>query len=454
MTCKQNVHQGFIMKRMHWLKTVAVLLMAFGLKGFSWPVSNNTGATATPDHVALTWTGDPATTMTITWRTDSTIASGVVQYDKGPVMSRKAKQAKAAGRDFMTDLGATRLFTCTLAGLSPGTSYIYRVGDGVRWSEPMSFTTAHRKTRNFKFLVFGDSQSSIEGENPYGLWRTTLHNAYKANPDAKFMVNVGDLVDYGQLAAHWNAWFAAAKGVVDRIPQMAVCGNHEFFGSRDMTRPLYWLMQWVLPQNGPQGLKGQVYSFDYGPVHFVVLDSQAEEQKVHGDILAIQKPWLDADLAATRAKWKIVFFHKPPYTIYPKRYNDDVKKAFCPIMEKHGVDLVFNAHDHGIARTYPIKGDTIMKRPSEGVIYYIAGQTGGKTYRAVTKMPYNTIFHNPVQQPNYFVVDVTEGRIVIRTMFMDGTLFDEFFIDKGKDESSDMLRPSETSGSNALKPAA
>ena len=39
-------------------------------------------------------------------------------------------------------------------------------------------------------------------------------------------------------------------------------------------------------------------------------------------------------------------------------------------MEKYGVDLVFNAHDHAIARTYPIKAGALMKKPSEGVIYY------------------------------------------------------------------------------------
>lgn len=32
--------------------------------------------------------------------------------------------------------------------------------------------------------------------------------------------------------------------------------------------------------NGPDGLKGQVYSYDYGDVHFVVLDSQEDEEAV------------------------------------------------------------------------------------------------------------------------------------------------------------------------------
>ncbi|HTY61960.1 MAG TPA: metallophosphoesterase family protein [Acidobacteriota bacterium] len=427
-------------------KTLILVFVIALLPRFSCLAPVNTGATATPDHVALTWTGDPATTMTITWRTDPTVTSGVVQYQKGGRLSKKAQQAKAVSRDFVTDLGATRLFTCTLANLSPNAEYAYRVGDGEHWSDQTSFSTAPRKARTSKFLIFADSQSSVGGDDPYGIWRKTLHNAYSAHPDAEFFVNIGDLVDYGQMEAHWNAWFAAAKGVIDRIPAMVVSGNHEYFGSQDMTRSPYFDAQWVLPQNGPEGLKGRAYSYDYGPVHCVVLDSQAEEQKSHMDILAIQKPWLDADLAASKAKWKIVFFHKPPYTIYPGRNNSAVKAAFCPIMEKHGVDLVFNAHDHGIARTYPIKGDVLMKKPSEGVIYYVSGQSGGKSYKAVKKMAYDTMFHDSVEQPNYLIVDANENLITVKTILQDGTVLDEFFIDKKKDLSSDMLRQSQPAG--------
>jgi len=417
-------------------------------------VPSTTGATAIPDHVALTWTGDPETTMTITWRTDPTVMSGMVEFQKGGKITGKSVKAQAVAREFVTDLGPTRLFTATLTGLSPKTKYSYRVGDGRNWSEPSFFTTARRKARSFKFLIFGDSQSAVGGPEPYGLWRRTVQNAYAANRDAKFMVNVGDLVDYGQLGAHWNAWFAAAKGVVDRIPEMAVSGNHEYFGSKNMTQAAFFNAQWALPQNGPEGVKGRAYSYDYGPVHFVVLDSQSDEQKAHGDILKTQREWLEADLAASKAIWKIVFFHKPPYTIYPRRRNDAVKGAFCPVLEKHRVDLVFNAHDHGIARTYPINADRLMRRPSEGVIYYISGQTGGKTYKAVQKMEYHTFFHNPVEQPNYFVMDVTEKKITVNTILQNGTVLDVFFIDKKKDVSSDMLREPGSSGPRELKPAA
>ena len=51
-------------------------------------------------------------------------------------------------------------------------------------------------------------------------------NAFKANPDASFIVNMGDMVETSQDYKHWENWLAAAKGVIDTIPEMAVEGNH------------------------------------------------------------------------------------------------------------------------------------------------------------------------------------------------------------------------------------
>lgn len=388
------------------------------------------GATATPDHITLTWTGDPATTMTITWRTDTTVTSGFVRCRKGSTFLAKTRQVKADSRDFTTDLGPSRLFTATLDNLSSDASYSYRVGDGESWGDWHTFSTAAPNARAFKFLIFGDSQDILKGDPPYKAWNRTIQKAYTAIPDAKFMVNVGDLVDLGLSGAHWNAWFDAAKGVIDRIPEMPTTGNHDFYGQREIAKPAFWIAQFPVPQNGPEGLKSQVYSYDYGPIHFIVLDSQQEEQRKYGDILKIQQSWLEADLAASQAIWKIAFFHKPPYGVMAKRTNEDIKAAFCPILEKHHVDLVFTAHDHGIARSYPINNGAIMEKPSQGVVYYVSGRSGGKTYQNLSKMTWTAFFYDPQEQANYFVVEVADTKITVKAILQDGTIVDTFSIEK------------------------
>ena len=372
--------------------------------------------------------------MTITWRTDATVTSGSVEYQPLPQRAGTGSQVPATAAHFPTDLGLTHLFTATLTGLAANTKYRYHVGEGTHWSDWHTFATADPHTRAFKFLLFGDSQCKIN-RAAYLPWRTTVQHAFAANPEAKFMINMGDLVDTGQSGEHWKAWFAAAAGVIDTIPEMAVLGNHETYGLPGSSKPAYWLAQFHLPRNGPAGLQGEAYSYDYGPVHFVVLDSQQDEEGDH--LFARQQAWLDANLTASHAPWKIVMFHKTPYELKLARANPAVKAAFCPIMERQHVDLVFNGHDHGISRTFPIKDGTYQARPSQGTIYCVTGRSGGKTYDDLEKKPWNTYFYNPLEQPVYLVVLVADSTLTINTYQQDNTLLDTFVLDKAKDTDSD-----------------
>jgi hypothetical protein len=338
--------------------------------------------------------------------------------------------------NFTTDLQATYLFTATLKGLEQNTKYLYRVGNKAHWSTAHTFMTASPNVKSFKFLVFGDSQSVAGGSAPYELWGRTVHNAYNSNPDAKFFVSVGDLVDIGQSGAHWNAWFSSATGVIDTIPVMPVSGNHETKGSSETKRPAYWKAQFNLPQNGPSGLRGQVYSYDYGPVHFVILDSQQSEEKQYGDILTPQKKWLAADLSASKSPWKIVFMHKSAYSLMAGRENKDVRGAFCPVFDRYHVDVVFNGHDHAVGRTYPIVNGAYMSRPSQGTVYYSAGRSGTKYYAKPCKREWSKFFYNPTDQPNYLVVQVMGDKLFIKAVKADGTIIDKFYIDKKNDVCS------------------
>lgn len=110
--------------------TLVLLLVAAGLFGQS---ANPTGAGLVPDHVTLTWTGDPRTTQTVTWRADASVTAGVVQYQKGRTLSSPVS-VKALRQIFTTDQGAVSLFTATLTGLDSGATYAYRVGDGTNWN--------------------------------------------------------------------------------------------------------------------------------------------------------------------------------------------------------------------------------------------------------------------------------------------------------------------------------
>jgi len=415
------------------LVSLLVCVLIFSV-GISWGQTVVNGAKPTPDHVLLTWMENPATSITISWRTDTTVNVGVVQYAPGKSLKGSVKKASASYSDLTTDLGISRLFRVTLKNLSSNKQYSYQVGTGNVWSKSYNFVTADPKSRSFKFLVFGDSQSSASGNAPYSVWSTTLNNALKANPDAKFITLTGDLVDIGQSGAHWEGWLNAGAGVIDSLPLMPALGNHETYGNVSVRRPAYFNAFIPLPQNGPEGLKNQVYSWNYGNTHLVMLDSQQDEESMYGDILYTQKKWLDNDLAKSKATWDLAFFHKTPYPLMASRQNLKIREAFCPVFEKHNVSVVFNGHDHGVGRTFITNNTQFMEKPSQGTVYYMNGRSGTKFYKNIGKQPFNAFFYDPQDQPNYMVVNVKDKMLTVTAYKQDGTVLDTFSIDKKKDQ--------------------
>ncbi|MDI6618503.1 MAG: metallophosphoesterase family protein [Clostridiales bacterium] len=415
-------------------------------------IDANLNSSATPDHIVLSWTGDPTITQSITWRTIGTVETGEVQYrEKGSSSFKEAVATKSPLTTIDADnppKATVNIFRVTVTGLKPGTTYEYKVGSGQNFSEINTFKTEASNTNKFKFIVFGDSQSGNAAKPIYSPWHDTVQKAFAQNKDASFVISLGDLIEQGQSYQHWNNWFAAAKGVIDNIPEMPVQGNHETYVPNDgSTKPVYFINQFSVPSNGPYGFKGQTYSFNYGNTHFVVLDSQEDEEAPNDDsFLKAQAQWLDNDLAKNSQKWTIVSFHKTPYYIKKTRNNPAVKDIFTPIVEKHHVDIVLNGHDHGVARTYPINGGKYYTDYSKGTVYYVTGRSGNKSYTDLNKKVWDAAFIDAQDSPTYEVVDIDGGKLSIKSYkyntsnYSTPTLIDTLTIDKDNPANSTALK--------------
>lgn len=405
-------------------------------------INSNLNSTEKPDHITLTFTKDPKTTQTITWRTNTNIDTGIIQYKNlstGETKTVNAIKEKFSSASTDINVGYMNVFSTTLENLTPGTEYSYKVGDGKNWSDENTFKTEKSNEDDAKFIIFGDSQSGNGDVPNYAPWNKTIQSAYSKNKDADFMVNMGDLVEKGQDYRHWNNWFDAAKGVIDKLPEMPVQGNHETYNAigEDSTKPKYFVNQFKVPMNGPEGFKGQVYSYDYGDVHFVVLDSQEDEEAPNNDdFLKQQASWLDSDLTANKKPWTIVMFHKTPYYNKASRANVTLKNIITPIIDKHHVDVVLNGHDHGVSRTFPINADKYYSDYSKGTVYYVTGRSGAKYYSDLSSKVWDAYFFDPQDMPCYEVADIKNNVLTINAYKQDGTMVDSFVIDKNKPENS------------------
>ncbi len=374
-----------------------------------------------PRHVLLTWTGPPATTQTIVWHTGEYAAPGWVEYwaaDAQQTASRKP----AAKTLVETDAGVMAVHTVQLDGLAGGTSYQYRVGNGVLKSERSAFVTATETPEAFKFLLFSDSQGAR-----FETWRRTLTAAQAQHRDARFLVHGGDLVDVGLSYRQWRDWFRAGKGIVDALPVLPTLGNHETYSTEaTIVPPLLYQAFFPLPANGPAALRGRVYSFDYGEAHLVFLDSQAMDEIGGEDGLQLQQAWLDADLAAAGRRWKLIFIHRPFYHDRANTAGGRLAQAFAPVLEKHAVDAVFSGHEHIYARTNPVADGQWTDEQGHGTVYFTAGRSGEKSYGRFQKKVWDAAFHNPQMEPNYLTVAVSERELRVQAFSLSGELLDDW----------------------------
>lgn len=369
----------------------------------------------TPDHVLLTWQGDPKTEAAVTWRTLPGVHESIIEWGELASPSEEAPPSvsRALGRSrfLQTNLGPLRSHAAELTGLRPETTYAYRVGDGTPegWSRWFTFRTAPGRTVPFTFGVIGEIH---EGRSPH----MAVTQAMAAD-DPAFVLNTGDLVTRGGNQVHWDEWFYHIGDTAAVAPHMAAMGNHDM----DRGHPSqYWETQLALPRkSGCPGLEGYAYSFDYSNAHFVILSTSQE--------LAPQVEWLRADLAANKQPWTIVALHIPPFTSKAERVDNDLKDTFVPVFEEFRVDLAFSGHDATYMRTYPIRNQTPLDIDADAPRYIVI-VSGEKFYSVSRDLPWIQV--GIERTTMYGRVRVDGGRLHFEALTGDGTLIDELILEK------------------------
>ncbi len=362
-----------------------------------------------PDQIILSWAEDPSTTQTIAWRNGSDIAQDKVQYLPAAGFAGSFAGAQEASAVKTELYAGYSHFEATLRGLTPATKYFYRLGRDEAWSEPASFTTASSNNK-YSFLYMGDVQ---EG---FAAWGAMINSAYTANPDLKFSLLGGDLVDDGNSIDEWQQFFAAATPVFRYIPLMPAVGNHD-------ERPLFW-NTFALPGNGPEGFKERFYSFDYGNCHIAVLDSTL--LGASSSSYQTLKTWLQNDLNNSSQEWKFLVLHFPPYTVVEDGHAENIKNNWVPLFEQCNVDVAFVGHQHVYMRSKPLRNNQVQG-DGEGIVY-IMGNAGTKFYPAGES--YDYIAKELDNVSNYQIIKIDGNTFTLSTRDAAGQVIDNYTLQK------------------------
>jgi hypothetical protein len=371
-------------------------------------------SSTTPEQVVLTWSGDPKTTQTVQWRTNTAVTEGRVWFR---AVGEEEYQSIDAVRTELNDPylvndSINHRFTATMTGLEPGKAYEYRVGHGDTMTEWTAFETAPAGPAPFRFVYMGDAQNGLDD------WGVLMHECFKNFPDAKFYVMAGDLVNRGIQRDDWDSYFHNASDIFDRRQLVPAIGNHEDQGEDG---PWMYLGLFDLPKDGSPAIEPErSYAFEYGNVLFVVLDSNAP--------IEAQSAWLEERLASTTATWKFVVYHHPAYSSSTERDNPEVRKIWGAIFDKYKVDLALQGHDHAYLRTYPMFGGQRVPTPADGTIY-IVSVSGTKFYEQ-GDFDYTEFGMTKVNTYQVLDIQVDGDKLTYKAHDVNGEVRDQFVIEK------------------------
>lgn len=260
-----------------------------------------------------------------------------------------------------------------LTGLAAYTRYYYSVGSAV---DTLAGGDAEHTFRtspvpgtatDTRIWVLGDAGRANADQ-------TAVRDAYHAwtgtrTPDLCLMLG-DNAYSSGTDSEYQAAVFDMYSTMLRQMPLWSCLGNHDANnGSTSSTAVFPYFDMFTFPTAGECGgvASGteRYFSFDYGNIHIINLDSQTSSRATiestgsDGAMAA----WLRNDLAGITATWIIAIFHHPPYS--KGSHDSDVesqlvqmRERFTPILEAGGVDLVLTGHSHSYERSFLIDGHT------------------------------------------------------------------------------------------------
>lgn len=303
---------------------------------------------------------------------------------------------------------AVRINTMLLEKLTPGTAYVYIVGDGANWSELKTFSTTFVNGET-NFIVMGDTQA----DNPdvFSAYNQAISSS-GINYD--FAIQTGDFVDDGGEYTLWSNILSLFSQYFGDTDFVQVFGNHEYEGNEDGHFPE--------TVNFTPGEK--YYSVTYGNVYVAVINCYLVEDMEEA------AAWIKADAAKSDAVWKVLTLHRPPYYTNTIGGSENSHNIVPALADEAGFDVVFSGHDHSFARTKPMKGGEVNEN---GTVYYIVGaaEQGGK-YSITDNPEFNFARVSGDFNALYFSVSAsyTQMKLTVYNLTDDGSfeVFDEYTI--------------------------
>lgn len=345
----------------------------------------------------------------ITWLTqiDGSAAVAQVKYSTSADLSNAVTvEGTSALQTFVQSSrgDALRSNKVSLAGLTPGATYYYQVGDGNIWSDTQSFKMPAAGAESTNFFILGDIQSSDTSN-----LAKSLRDLKDSETSYDFAIQTGDAIDnVTNYIGNWRPFLTAVNSnTLGGVDMIHVMGNHEYYGDRDgeISNAIYDL---------PVCTQNSWYKMEYGKVCVVAINNGTKLAETLADI---------AENLTTDCIWKVLVAHEPIYGTESVSATPEIISS----IEKAGFDFVFGGDDHAYARTYPmINGEKQAVDSRGGVVYYVCGDLSGKSNEFHGRDEYAEAIPHNDYTGMYLTVKATEETFTVKAVKYDGKVLDSY----------------------------
>jgi predicted phosphodiesterase len=296
--------------------------------------------------------------------------------------------------------------------------------------------------QSWQWIVYGDTRN-----NPPRTQHKEVLQAMMTNtPEFKFIINVGDVVDHGDVTDEWEGFIQETIEVLgslgqDQVPPkyMATPGNH------DATETEIGLANWnaYLPgQLNQYGNEGKFFVFDYENARFVIMDSDKSP------MTGAQYTMLLDTIKNNPKTWLFAFWHHPIFDFGEKSYKDDIHDTWGIPLYQYGCDIIFVGHAHYYVRSKKLALNGDMNPPIDslrGTVQIVTGNGGAPADIPVPSHDGNeylvAAYSTTSSQYGYTELTVNADTMYMRHILRDGTVFDEaVFIANPKDQVNNLER--------------
>jgi len=435
-----------------------VFFSDFSVEGEGWYLDDIT-VTGPPPRISrgpYLQTGTVSSVI-VRWRTDRPAESKVLYGTDPQQLSSQ-----------VIDSAPKTEHALTLEGLQADTRYHYAIANGpdvLASGTDYFFVTSPAVPKPTRIWVIGDSGSASAGV-PAG--PTAVYNRYREFTGSRYTdlwLMLGDNAYYsGTDAEYQKAVFQLYPELLRQTILWSTLGNHETYSQETDGQHAYFKIfnfPTAAEAGGEPSGTENYYSFDYGNLHVISLDSELSLRVPGSPMLA----WLEADLAANTKDWIIAMWHSPPYSkgshdsdnLFDNFGNmTDMRANIVPILENYGVDLVLCGHSHNYERSFLMNGhygfsdsltpsmikDAGSGQPgdtgaylkpdtgpaaNQGTVYVVAGSSGWATF--VTGR--HPIMHAALLEMGSLVLDIEGQQLDAKFLRETGAIDDHFTIIKG-----------------------